>query len=358
MAGGHSATAGMSAAIRMPADFEPQSAIVVGCNELLPNSPQLLLDLLGVLLGYVPVIAIVNDEAQRMQLLTLLCDWGLSACLPCFISLPVIGTWVRDYGPGFVYREDGDLLILDAQYFWQDRPDDDRMPTELAGLLRVPVRHVPWRVEGGNILSNGQGLCITTHALLHRNGVPLSEAGRIADMLHEYYGFEQCVFLRGLLSEHTGHVDMFATFLAPDLIAVGQYDPAVDPVNSDVLDENAAVLAATMTRSGPLRVVRIPMPSNRGSIWRTYTNVLFAGRRLIVPVYPPCDPERQAQAIKIFRTYLPDHEIIEINANEMIQRRGALRCATIAIPRLDRLAWLGQDQTPTLPSRILHRLSA
>ncbi len=337
----------MSSAIRMPGDFEPQSAIILGCNELLPHCPRLLVDLLAPLLQCIPVIAIVNDEAQRMQLLTLACDWGLPAQLIHFICLPVIGMWVRDYGPVFVQKPDGELMILDARYAWQDRPADDQVPTELAALLRLPVNKVPLLMEGGNLLSNGQGLCVTTNGVLSRNGLPDEAIGRLANAMGHYYGFDQCLFLRPLLGEPTAHVDMFATFLAPDLIVVGEYDPKVDPVNADILDQNAAMLSGIPTPSGPMRVVRIPMPSNRGSVWRTYTNVIFANDLVIMPTYGRADGELRERALDVYRQWLPGRTVIGVDASSIIEQGGSLRCVSLGIPHLDRLGWLRQaNQQP------------
>src|SRR5215212_8533013 len=132
-----------------------------------------------------------------------------------FISLPVKGMWVRDYGPGFVRQRDGSITILDADYLESDRPEDDKAPSELAALLRLPVAHVPLICEGGNILSNGQGLCLTTTTIGVRNAVRGYSQTQVNDILCQFYGFRQITVLKSLLSEHTGHIDMFATFVSP-----------------------------------------------------------------------------------------------------------------------------------------------
>src|SRR6266513_2514505 len=222
----------------MPAEFEKQSAILLGCNELLPYHPRVLVELAAALIDKIALIALVEDEEQRKLLITLLCDWGLPAHLMHFISLPVKGMWVRDYGPGFVRKRDGSITILDAEYLEEDRPEDDKAPSELAALLRLPVCPVPLICEGGNILSNGQGLCLTTNSVVMRNMRHGYTQEKINEILTKYYGFRQIVVLRPLLSEPTGHIDMFATFVSPNVVVVGQYDPDVDPVNADVLDYN------------------------------------------------------------------------------------------------------------------------
>jgi agmatine deiminase len=318
-----------------PGDFERQSALMLGCNELLPYHPQVLVELVSLLVDRIPLVAIVNDEEQRRALITLLCDWGLPAHLLHYVSLPVKGMWVRDYGPVFVRSQRKGVVINDAEYIEQERVHDDMAPTELAGLLKLPVVKVPLLLEGGNILSNGQGLCITNESLFARNAQRGRSREQVLAALRDYYGFTQVVVLSPLLAEHTGHIDMFATFVAPDALLLGRYDPKIDPVNADVLNANAALLAGVQTATGPLKVRRIPMPSNRGSIWRTYTNVIYANGLLVVPTYTGLDPEVERQALAIYSECLPDWEIVGIDATSVIRQRGSLRCVSINIPWLE-----------------------
>jgi agmatine/peptidylarginine deiminase len=319
----------------MPADFEKQSAIVLGCNELFPYHPRVLVELCAALIDKIALIAIVENEEQRKQVITLLCDWGLPAHLLHFVSLPVKGMWVRDYGPAFVRAREGAITILDAEYLETDRPEDDKAPSELAALLRLPVSPVPLICEGGNLLSNGQGLCLTTAALANRNATRGYSMQKVSDILAAYYGFRQVMVLKPLISEPTGHIDMFATFVTPNVVVVGRYDPKIDPVNADVLDENARILSASRTAFGPLRVVRIPMPSNRGGIWKTFTNVIYANGTLIMPTYGAAELEAQKEAVATYQRLLPDWEIVGIDATTVIKQRGSLRCVSINIPWLE-----------------------
>jgi agmatine/peptidylarginine deiminase len=325
----------MSVFASHPGDFEKQSAIILGCNELLPFHPQILVDLVSILVNRIPILAIVNNEDQRRNLITLLCDWGLPAHLLHYVSMPVKGMWVRDYGPMFVRNQKDGITINDAEYLELDRPYDDMAPTSLANLLKVPVVKVPLLLEGGNILSNGKGLCVTTDTLFSRNEFRQRDQRKVVNLLDEYYGFHQIVMLKPLLSEPTGHVDMFATFVAHDVVIVGQYDPKTDPVNADILNENASILQQVRVDGKPLTVLRIPMPSNMGSIWRTYTNCIFANGIVVVPTYSGINPDIERRAMATYASALKDWEIVGIDASTVIIQRGSLRCISINIPWLD-----------------------
>jgi agmatine/peptidylarginine deiminase len=319
----------------LPGDFEKHSAILLGCDELLPHHPQCLFELMSALMDRIPVMALVDSEVQREDLLTLLSDWGLPAHLLHCISVPVNGMWVRHYGPSFVRTRKQGITILDADYVEADRPVDNRLPTELAALLNVPVMKVPLTFEGGNLISNGQGLCVTTKLLVTQNNHRGYDEEAVRAVLRQYYGFGQWVILDALLAEPTGHVDMFATFVSPNVIAVGEYDRSVDPANADVLDANARKLACVQTRWGPLQVVRVPMPSNEGNVWRTFTNVIYANDIMLVPHYAHVDEKLFEQAAKTYASLLNGWNIVGIDASTIIVKRGALRCVSLKIPWLD-----------------------
>ena len=61
------------------ADFETQSALLLGCNELQAVFPKLLVEIVAALIGIVPLIGIVDTEEQRRHTIAQLCDWGLPA---------------------------------------------------------------------------------------------------------------------------------------------------------------------------------------------------------------------------------------------------------------------------------------
>jgi agmatine/peptidylarginine deiminase len=331
----------------MPADFERQSAILLGANELLPHHPQEMVGLVAALVERVALFAVITGESQRRDLLTTLCDWGLPAHRLRCVSSSAIGLWVRDYGPTFV-KSLGRVCILDAEYFYPNRPADDRFPSDFARLLGVSVLDVPLLVEGGNILSNGRGLGVCSTALVHRN------AGRYApqqvgELMTKHYGFKALIGVRPLIGGPTPHADMFATFTSPDTIVLGKYDPAHDPDNARQLDEiEKLLLRVTDESSGThLKIVRIPMPPHGDNIWRTYTNVIYANDVVVVPTYAGVDPGIEREALDIYRRLLPGREIITIEATSLAKTGGVLRCVSLNIPYLGHA--LGLEDAPDSP---------
>lgn len=320
---------------RMPAEFEHQDALLLGCNELVRYHPKTLMEIVMAVHGRIRLMGLISNQEERSAVEQLLAANGLPRDAIRLFELPVQGMWVRDYGPIFVTYPDGYCRILDTDYTQRSRPTDNDVPKVLAGMLGVPHVDVPLSMEGGNLLSNGEGLCLTSTAMMVWNEHRGYDLQKIGFLLGEHWGFKNWVYLVPLLGEPSSHIDMFCTFVAPDVAVIGQYDPNVDPINAKVLDQGAEILASTVTSTGkPLRVYRIPMPSNKDGVWRTYTNVIFANGVLLVPNYPQTDPDLDSQALALYTSLLPEWKVVGIDATKLIPQRGALHCVSINAPLL------------------------
>src|SRR3712207_6026722 len=88
-------------------DFERQSALMLGCNALIGQDPEMLVEMIGLLVDRIPLVVTVAEEEQRKHFITMLCDWGVPAHRVTFVAMPGRGTWVRDYGPQFMRPAEG-----------------------------------------------------------------------------------------------------------------------------------------------------------------------------------------------------------------------------------------------------------
>ncbi len=324
---------------RLPGEFEHQRAFVVSCHEFIDDMPELLANIVAQLQGHVEVIALVNDVSEYQRAKDNLVQHGVTLDSVQFAEVPHDTMWCRDYGPIMVQGPRGAVAAVDTEYVRGVRPQDDDVPIELSRQLHVPMMIAPLRIEGGNLLSNGQGLCITTRHVLETNADQQDEYA-VRGALRQCFGAEQIVFLEPLSGEPTGHVDMFATFTSPTTVVVAKADPDEDFENAEILDRNAERLARVVTQAGLLRVVRVPMPKRAVEAWRTYTNVVYANGVVLVPVYPGQDDQRGAVALNTYRRLLPGWRVAAIDANRVIELGGAMHCLTMNlgpikdIPRL------------------------
>lgn len=328
----------------LPAEFEPQEALVLPVGLLAEEAPEALTELVTATRHRTALVGIVANGAQRARVEQKLRAKGLPLDGVQFTEVPHNTKWVRDYGPIFVRLQNNRRAAVDAEYPETGREDDDRVPAKLAGRFHADVLPAPIVFEGGNLLTNGQGLCVTTTAAIFRNSDQQDAETRVLNVFRDCFGATQTVFLEPLAGEPTGHVDMFACFTAPNVVVIGSYSPTADPLNAAVLDRNAARLSGLSTGWGPLRVVRVPMPPHQDGTWRTYTNVVFANSALLVPIYRGVDRAGREKVLETFARLMPGWKVIAIDATALIQGGGALRCISGAVPL-----------SPTRVVPVLHR---
>lgn len=320
--------------LRLPAEFEPQERLLLAGGELTEIYAPLYLEIVRSLHRRVKITTLVSNRAEREWIENLFKQHQIDPRAVEFAPCPHNTIWVRDYGPLFLVGKRRRILV-DADYSDLGRAEDDRVPAVLSRLFQEPIVATPASIEGGNILSNGRGLILTTTAMFDRNLPRKLTRNETETKLRELLVARQVLFLEPLAGEPTGHVDMFAAFTGPYTVVVGQGDEAVDPVNAALLDRNAGRLAAVTIDGVPLRVERIPMPPNEDRQWRTYTNALMANGVMLVPTYPDVDPQGGREAIALYRQLLPHWEIRAIDASGIITVGGALHCLSTTVPALD-----------------------
>jgi MYXO-CTERM domain-containing protein len=251
-------------------------------------------------------------------------------------SYPHYGTyaldsfWTIDFGPFWVQDGNDNLGILDPRYYF-DRVNDDAVPTKMGDLLDLTVWRPDLDLEGGNLMSDGDGTCFLSWAHLIRNAWLLPY--QVDEILYDYFGCDQTIWVQPLIGERTGHIDMFARLTGPTTAIVGEYQGADDPENAAVLDENAARIAATVSANGePFTVVRIPMPDNSNrSVWRTYTNGILVNDLVLIPTYANA-PTHEADAIAAWEQAAPGRTVIGLRSDRLIPSGGAIHCVTRTRP--------------------------
>lgn len=306
---------------RMRAEFEHQSGLMIAGGALCQFAPKVLADLAMATDGCVPLVILVNDELEFETVNATLMPRSQDGKNILFIPHDTV--WARDYGPT-VLSDRLQSIVVDAAYTEIDRSRDDQVPTFLAGLCRSETRRTKLRIPGGNLLTNGQGLCVTTTRVQGEN--PGKTQAEIANSIAECYGAGVVAILEPLDGETTGHVDMFATFTDERTVVVGSYERVTDPHNAAILDRNAAMLASIRIGGQRLRVVRLPMPTRRDGRWPTFTNVVYANGRLLVPIYESTTQTQLQIVTDIYARLLPGWEIRHIRVDDLICSGGALHC--------------------------------
>jgi len=318
--------------IRMPGEFEPQDAMIIGCSTLVREAPQVFLNIVRALYRRIRLIGLVENESGRTLASMLLATASLPQDAIQMVRIPASSMWVRDYGPTTVIDDRGGRYFLDFDRRHLRPANVQSATVELASILDTPRLPIELSLAGGNLLSNGDGVCVTSSTVILQNSAGDRKVEQIGTELCRYLGAQRWAYVSPLPGERTGHVDLICTFVSSDTLVVGRADPSEDADYASRLDKVADHMARVQTRSGPLRIVRIPMPSSRDTHSRSYTNVVFANGTLLVPLYPETDGHLDRIAMEIYSRLLPGWEIVGIDVSSFSHLNGALHCLTCNIP--------------------------
>jgi len=314
----------------LPGEFEDQAAILIGWHAKDPIIRQVLISLAKSASTNVRVIVLADDALEQRDAQQALRLSGIASERIRVLLIPCDTIWVRDYGPITVTTRGGRAQIIDLEYAGKRRQNDDRVPRRMAQRLKMPAIPAGLSLEGGNVLSNGRGSLLITSRILDQNFSRGLGYRGVKQRLQALYGCRSPILLEPLQGEPTGHIDMFATFINARTIVIGAFDQRQDPVNAKLLDRNAERLSAA-----GFRVVRMPMPDHGDGHWRSYTNVVFANGKLLVPTYASIDVMGRKRALNIYRELLPGWSIVPIDCTEVIQLGGALHCLSMNLAVLN-----------------------
>jgi agmatine deiminase len=321
---------------RLRGDFEPPDAFVVAFTE---QWSQPLADLIAIASAEAEVY-LLADPAQTSS--ARLDEWMHAAEVdPGSVHvewLPLDSAWVRDYGPLEVHEADGTRGWLDAHYT-RTRPKDDAVPTRLAHDLGAEIEPVAATIQGGAVISNGRGLCAMTLEYVTEAGVDLASDASSQDAFFDRLGCRVFAVVPGLADDPTHHADMFAQFLAPDVVAVAEVVGVRSLDDEARMGEAVRGLETAAARLGqPLRVVRVPLDYEGDGIYRTYLNGVHLHGQFVVPSYADVPDDLEARARARLSAAMPGTSVVAVPASEVIGFQGSLHCISLelSLPRSTR----------------------
>ena len=320
--------------------------MLLSISDLMPHHHGVLKELIAKTSGHLPIVILANDKKQLETAVSLAESTGANLDHVSFFVFQLDTIWLRDFGPRFLETE-SDPMSIDF-YYDGTRPKDDQFPNHWGELAGVKNTTVEWTLQGGNLISNGQGLAFTSTRFFEDNHVrfPFRESPGnveyerrklVVDSFKKECNIDRLLFLRPLTPEATKHVDMLTTFLAPDHMLVARVDPRADPVNAQILDENARFLRTVKVNGRPMRVDRIDIPTRQSKYWSPYTNVIFANDLVLIPVYKSDSPTLVNRAMQTYRQLLPGKHVDTIDMTTMQKLEGALHCLSINVPKFVKL---------------------
>jgi agmatine/peptidylarginine deiminase len=303
---------------------------LLACHELVEAQQMKLLAELIQAAGDVPTVLLSARSSEELALRNALPSYEIDVAKLRFLQVPHESSRVGQYGPFWVERPRDRPVLIDAPRHPVENRGGQQVAYDLAESFDLRVVRLAMYLSGGNLISNGQGIALTTTGILDQNADLRRDEATIRRLLREALGIEQLIILATLEGEPSGHVEWFAAFTAADTVVVGQCDPKQDLANAAALDASAKRLEEVEVRPGKkLKVERVPMPPRRSGIWQSYTPVVFLGGNLLVPVYPGRHTELQKQALATYGRLAP--KVVPIDVRPLEQFGVTLRSLVLRL---------------------------
>ena len=337
------------ATLRLPAEWEPQSAILIAWPhagtdwaERLAEVETTYVALAAAVTRFEPLIVVVADAGLRAHAEAKLRDAGVDLARIRFVELPYDDTWLRDSGPITLKDDQGAFQLTDFRFTgWGGKFGAEQDDALVAGLVQAGVfgraahKRIDWALEGGGIESDGDGTVLTTWRCLTQRHPEQSReemSAILRDGLHAGrilwldYGY-----LEG--DDTDAHIDTLARF-APDGRIVFQACDDLADAHHDELSRMAGELAALCMADGtPYRLYPLPwakpIVDEGRRLAASYANYLIVNGGVLVPAYgDPADDE----AARIIGEAHPGREVVQVPCRPLIWQNGSLHCITMQLP--------------------------
>lgn len=252
---------------------------------------------------------------------------------------------VRDYLVKFGFNawggEDG---------LYSDWSLDQTIPEQMSNVLNKPLKEYPLTIEGGNILTNGNGtlICIK-QTVVNNNRNPNVNEEQAKSILKAALNVEKVIFIeQGLLFDETGgHVDNLVAFADEKTILLAWTDDKDHPQYEVVRKAFDTLNSQTGAKGEKFKIIKVELPlpferteedcvgltSQEGSkerflgetIQPSYINFIFANGAVIIPSF---EDEKDKVVLDLFKEVFKEKEIIQFPAREIVLGGGGLHCIT------------------------------
>lgn len=281
-----------------------------------------------------PITLLVRPE-QRQSAHDL-CGSGVE-----YWEYPLDDSWMRDFGPTFVFGGKGEVAGVDWRFNgWGKYPhaNDRHVARFVLEQLGLPRIEAPLVLEGGAFHVDGDGTVLTTaQCLLHPNRNPQLMQGEIEGLVLDHLGAEKVVWLgQGLQDDDTdGHIDEIACFVAPgQVLALVGHDR--NDADYPVLEKNLEQLRQTRDAKGRLlEVVTLAQPevilNGSARLSRSYVNFYIANGGVVMPAFG--DRKRDDAARGTLQELFPSRHVVQVPAHDLAFGGGNIHCITQQQPK-------------------------
>ncbi len=339
----------MTDRLRLPAEWEPQSAILIAWPhagtdwaERLAEVEETYIALVAAIVRYQRVLICVADADLQIYAEARLRSARVDMQRVRFVEAEYDDTWLRDSGPITLARAGGGFRLLDFRFTgWGGKfqaSRDDRLVSALAAqqlFADSDVRSIDFALEGGAIDSDGAGTLLTTWQCLHERH-PQRSRESLSQDLADWLAQQRVLWLdHGYLEgdDTDAHIDTLARFASIDAIVYQACDDASDSHYAELQAMGAELAALRTADSRPYRLFPLPWAQpvidHGRRLAASYANFLIVNGAVLMPAY---GDTADAQAQAVMAQAFPQHEIVPIPCRALIWQNGSLHCLTMQLP--------------------------
>jgi agmatine deiminase len=250
-----------------------------------------------------------------------------------FVLITTDDVWTRDYGPTTVFSGKDQKPVLLWNHYYQAYVPYQKLDADagisLGAVLDLPVYRLPLIIEGGNLLTAGDGTMAMFSSVFYNN--PDVDSAKLKRILFDYFGCKNLLLFPPLQGELTGHIDMVVKFISKDSVLVTKSQSTYKWYSD--FEKIADTLSKTISITGkPYKVFRIEMPEteNNDETFYSYVNSLIVNDKIIVPLFDNGVSDKRALAT--YKKLMPNKKIVGIYYNRYVV--GSVHCQTKDIPVL------------------------
>ena len=297
--------------IRQPAEFEPMQGVLI--RYPFGISYQIIAEMSE----DVEVVTIVEDNSDKSFVISQYQNYGVNIDNCDFLIAPSNSYWTRDYGPWFMFNGEDEQGIIDFIYN-RPRPDDNLIPSKFGTEYNIPVYSINLEHAGGNYMTDGQGIAVSTDLVWNEN--PGYSHEQIEQMLEDYCGIETYHVVPDALGAYINHIDCWAKFLAPNVIMIIETSPSHS--HYDDIEEAVEYFENQTSCYGtPYKIERVYT-----HLSEPYINCLILNKKVLVPL---TGSQWDDDAIDSFEAAMPGYEILGFYGSW--KSTDALHCRTKGI---------------------------
>ena len=278
------------------------------------------------------------------------------------VEMSTNDSWMRDIGPTFVVNGKGERRgidwefnawggLVDGLFFPWDR--DNQVAQKICEVQRDDSYKAGIVLEGGSIHTDGEGTLFTNEeCLLHPSRNPELSKEEIEQVVKDHLGMKKVIWLpNGLYNDETnGHIDNLIHVVRPGEVVLSWCDDKNDPQYAISKEAYDVLSNATDAKGRKLIVHKVHIPGplyiseeeatgidmaegmEREAGERlagSYANFLITNGRIILPLL---DLEYDDHAREVLQEAFPDHEIVGVDAHEILLGGGNIHCITQQVP--------------------------